>query len=195
MDSFGVVPLEREKGIATVLLKEQIKLLKSHAIKEYELEVLKTNKRAIMFYKRNGFKIDDALISLYSPLPPMKSYFYLYEDMREALKLSRKYSRYRKLCWIREPDSLANSKRYNALVNEKKDFYVFYFIDGNQCFIVDAFGDKEDKIREGLYSFFEKIGKSLFSIVSISLSDKLYEVLIKNNFMEFSEQWKMKMYL
>jgi GNAT superfamily N-acetyltransferase len=190
MDSFGVVPSERRRGIATFLLENQIRLLRQMGIKEYELEVLKTNANAVNFYKKNNFEIVDSLISLYSPLPPKGKNILFEKNFKKALSLSKSFSDQRNLCWIREPESLGKSDRYTALVSG--NFYVFYFTAGNQCFIVDAFGDD---IESKLLSFFGGMESSLFSIVSLSSRDYLYKFLVKNNFMEFSEQWKMKMYL
>ncbi len=190
MDSFGVIPSERRKGIATFLLENQIHLLKQMGIKEYELEVLKTNENAVNFYKKNNFEIVDSLVSLYSPLPPRSGSISFKNNFEKAIFLSKTFSNQRSLCWIREPESLEKSDRYTACVSD--NFYVFYFVVGNQCFIVDAFGDD---IEFKLPSFFKRIKSSLFSIVSLSSTDRLYKFLVNNNFMEFSEQWKMKMYL
>jgi GNAT superfamily N-acetyltransferase len=190
MDSFGVIPSERNRGIATFLLKSQIDLLKSMNIEEYELEVLKSNGKAVEFYKKNHFYITDSLISLYSPLPPKMKKFTFDRNLDKAVFIAKSYSHERELCWIREPESLEKNNRYIPLVSG--DFYVFYFKIENQCFIIDAFGkDMESKLA----SFFNEIEASLFSIVSLSQKDDLYKFLIKNNFMEFSEQWKMKAYL
>ena len=190
MDSFGVVPSERGKGLATFLLDEQIKILKDAEIKEYELEVLKSNKKAVNFYEKSGFKKVSSLISLYSLFPPRKFANKFDSDFSHAINLSKKYFNERDLCWLREPESLEKSEKYSVLTSD--DFYIFYFTDSNQCFVVDAYGQD---LKNNLYSFFSLIDANIFSIVSLSTKDNLYKFLSNNNFMEFSEQWKMKIYL
>ncbi len=192
MDSFGVKKPYRLKGIATFLLNEQIKLLKSVDIEEYELEVLVSNERAIRFYEHNGFTKVTKLISLFSPLP-VQNVTYKNDkfetDFDKAIGLCDFYSSQRKVSWLREAESLRNSNRYKVLTTDS--FYVFYFTDQNQCYIVDAYGKD---LETNLFYFFSRCNSNIFSVVSLFQDDLLYKTLVKNNFMEFSTQWLMKTY-
>jgi len=53
----AVNPLSQGKGIGKMLLKYSIDRLKYLEFKKYNLEVLKTNDKAIQLYTKNGFKI------------------------------------------------------------------------------------------------------------------------------------------
>lgn len=49
----------RNSGIGSLLLKASISDIVSQGISAYRLEVLKTNQRAIEFYKNHGFSVEE----------------------------------------------------------------------------------------------------------------------------------------
>ncbi len=53
----AVIKEYREEGIGNVLLKETLNWAKKLGIKIVILDVFKTNKRALNFYKKFGFKV------------------------------------------------------------------------------------------------------------------------------------------
>ena len=53
----GIVKAYRKQGIATQIFDESLPILKEHGIKQYLLEVIKTNTKAFDLYKKAGFEV------------------------------------------------------------------------------------------------------------------------------------------
>ncbi len=53
----GIIPEYRKKGLATRLFEESLPILKSNGVKQYLLEVIKTNTKAADLYKKAGFEV------------------------------------------------------------------------------------------------------------------------------------------
>lgn len=64
--AIAVDPEYRNQGIGTALMHEIIERLRMRGVRKIWLEVRKSNKRAIKFYKQLGFKIDGISPSYYS---------------------------------------------------------------------------------------------------------------------------------
>lgn len=53
----GIVKEYRKQGIASRIFNESLPVLKQHGVKQYLLEVIKTNTKAFDLYKKAGFKV------------------------------------------------------------------------------------------------------------------------------------------
>ena len=52
----GIIKEYRKKGIATRMFDESLPILRQHGVKQYLLEVIRSNKSAVELYKKAGFK-------------------------------------------------------------------------------------------------------------------------------------------
>lgn len=53
----GVIPQMRKYGITSQMLREMKKIIKQTSIKQYLLEVIQTNEKAVNLYRKEGFQV------------------------------------------------------------------------------------------------------------------------------------------
>lgn len=68
----GIIKAYRKQGIATRIFEESLPVLRRHGVKQYLLEVIKTNTKAFELYKKAGFQVLREFDYFISPIDALK---------------------------------------------------------------------------------------------------------------------------
>ncbi len=203
IDSIGVLPQYRGKGIASEIIYRTLETLKWKGVKKIILEVEKNEKRAINFYKKHGFKEKRDLVSFNLKTKKNENTNYKYsEEDNKWLKensFKAKTNIKRKPNWQRHPQTLEKSEdRY--IIEKVTEWgytigYVAWGENKDNSFIVDASPiDDTTPYKLFLEDVVKRVTKNhdSVSVVGVPENDPMYKALIDNGFKDFLTQTEME---
>ncbi|MBO8160382.1 MAG: GNAT family N-acetyltransferase [Thermosipho sp. (in: Bacteria)] len=201
IDAMGVIKEERGTGAASYILEHTINYLKWRRIKNIQLEVIKSDKRAYRFYEKHGFREKRQLFSMI--LKDIRSLDIEYKKQKieprtaytTALDI---FFSGRKPNWQREPVTLLLSDgRYNfeKIITKNSEGYLVWNreLDSNKVYIIDL-GTKDnwDDITKASIKYLkDTTGCDTILVSSVPENDMLYNALKNNNFETFLIQSEM----
>jgi ribosomal protein S18 acetylase RimI-like enzyme len=203
IDSIGVLPNYRGKGIASEIIYRTIENLKWKGIKKIILEVEKNEQRAINFYKKHGFKEKRNLVSMNLKTNSKEKYNYKYvEEDNVWLKenaFKAKTNLGRKPNWQRHPQTLEKSEdRYMIEKVIEWGYTIGYVVWGenvDNVFIVDASPiDDNTPFNDFISDVIKRVTQKhdSVSVVGVPENDLLYSALLDNGFKDFLTQVEME---
>lgn len=203
IDSIGVLPKYRGKGIASEIIYRTIETLKWKGIKKIILEVESNEKRAINFYKKHEFKEKRNLVSFNLKINKKEDYNYKYIEadniwLKENSFLAKTNLK-RKPNWQRHPQTLEKSEnRYNIEKVLEWGYTIGYVVWGeneDNSYIVDASPiDDTTPYNEFIKDVINRISQKYdsISVIGVPENDPLYKALLDNGFKDFLNQIEME---
>ncbi len=127
----GIIKRYRKQGLATRILEESLELLRKKGIRQYLLEVIKTNTKALDLYRKAGFNVTrefDYFVESYTELDLPDPVLPISYEYRENIRID--WDRFRQF-WAFEP-SWQNSIES---INRKPDAFKTIGIQFNKQII------------------------------------------------------------
>lgn len=156
IDLMGVLAQFRRSGVGFQMIDEVLRISKWRGCESIVLEVLKSDLRALSFYKKFGFKEKRDLITFFIRKACDKTYSLKPSEhntiMEKAFMVNGKYKR--EPDWQREPANFPHLSLYNfdLIINEEKKElgYCIWVEKENAMYIVDLGPSKEASYEEAV---------------------------------------------
>jgi len=201
IDAFGIRRPYRRRRLGDALLNYSLDSLKWKGVKEISLEVAEHDE-AVIFYEKNGFRIERTLISYYVDekvdAEPLNFTDAVIDEIYNEAVINQK-EKLRFPNWQREPLTLKLSEdryNHNFLKDGNKEVgYVVWGTNPDGAYIIDA-APKDFKNYNG---FFKRLIASIQTSLSIEKmiimnvpeNDSLTGAVIAAGMKPFFKQWEM----
>ena len=201
IDAFGIKRSYRRKGFGDALLNYSLDSLKWNGVKEISLEVAEHDDAAI-FYEKNGFRIERALISYYVDkkidAEPLNFEEAAIDEIYNEAVINQK-EKLRFPNWQREPLTLKLSEgRYNKNFLKKGNKEIGYVVWGTNpegAYIIDAapkdFKDYNSFFKSLIASIQNSLSIEKTIVMNVPENDSLNKAAIAAGMKPFFKQWEM----
>lgn len=206
IDAMGVVESEKGSGLAQRILAHTLEVLRWQKVQKVILEVLETEKRAVRFYIKNGFKAVRRLDTFIKECPPVSSrHNFVKADYRwiHRSSLEASINLKRRLNWQREPVTLLLSDgRYKMARTHigRDQGYLVWGSTKDSAYIVDCAPVTDAEVYDQMLNISAEYicmseNRASCTIAGVPENDPLHTSAERNGFRKVLTQLEMELHL